>query len=228
MQISIVIPTLDEEAIIRGTIRSVRERSAGYLREIIVADAGSNDSTEQIARDEKVTVVTCSKKGRARQMNTGAGAAASKILFFLHADSVPPPDFDRSIIRAVEAGNVAGCFQLSFDDSHPLLKCYGWFTQFDIDAFRFGDQGLFITKAAFKGVGGFDDRLILMEDNEIVRRIRQHYSFKVLNGRVVTSARKYRENGILRLQLIYFLIYVLYHMGFSQDLLVRVYKKFIM
>ena len=226
MNISVIIPAYNEAELIRQTVSAILERADGALAEIIVADGGSTDKTTEYARAMGAKVLT-SPKGRAVQMNAGAREASGDILYFLHADSIPPEKFDRTITEAVSEGDVAGCFRLSFDSHHPLLRFYAWFTRFDVNAFRFGDQSLFIKREVFEEAGGFREDHIVMEDNEIVRRIRREYGFRIIPESVTTSARKYRETGVLKLQLVFTLIFVGYYMGVPQATLVSWYKKFI-
>ncbi len=83
-------------------------------------------------------------------MNLGAGHAQGDVLYFLHADSYPPPGFTSEIIETVLTGNNSGSFRLDFDNNHWFLKMNCWFTRFDVNAFRYGDQSLFVTKACFQ------------------------------------------------------------------------------
>lgn len=227
MSISVVIPTYNEEATIAGTIRSVRDNSGEAVTEILVVDAGSSDATVREAQKAGATVLQSPRKGRAAQMNYGARHTRGEVLYFLHADSHPPKDFDRAILDAIQSGRDAGCFRLSFDDSHKLLKYYAWFSRFNITAFRFGDQSLFIRRNVFLQVGGFREDHIVMEDQEIVRRIKKSHAFTVLSKVVTTSARKYREVGVLKLQTIFFLIFSLYYLGVDQQKLASLYNRWI-
>lgn len=224
MKLSVIIPAYNEQEIIAQTISTVKAHSAGKIAEIIVIDGGSNDKTVARAKSAGARVEVSSKKGRAAQMNAGAKHAHAEILYFLHADSTPPHNFDLQIEQAFRREYQAGCFQLSFDENHWLLRSYAWFTRFDINAFRFGDQSLFITSRAFEVLNGFRDDHLLMEDNEIVRRIKKEYAFTVLNDRVTTSARSYRKVGIVKLQLVFALIFVLYFLGVEQEKLADVKK----
>ncbi|SHG26151.1 transferase 2, rSAM/selenodomain-associated [Fodinibius roseus] len=227
MNISVIIPTYNEAEIIGETIGKVRSHGGDAIVEIIVVDGGSDDATVQEARRAGATTIKSPRKGRAAQMNTGAGHARGNLLYFLHADSHPPPCYATNILQAVDAGSDAGCFRLSFDDRHWLLRFYAWFTRFDIDLFRFGDQSLFMTRTAFSGIGGFREDHRVMEDQEIVRRVKRSFSFEVLDDVVTTSARKYRDVGIIRLQLVFGLIVCLYYLGMEQQKLVSVYHRFI-
>jgi rSAM/selenodomain-associated transferase 2 len=226
-KISIVIPTYNEAGTIEKLVAYIRQFNAAYIQEIIVADGGSTDNTCLLARKAGALAVVSPRKGRGAQMNYGASKARGSIVYFLHADSYPPHGFWQDIIDAVEQGYASGCYRLAFDEPHPFLRFNAWFTRFDINAVRFGDQSLFVTGELFRQAGGFREDLIVMEDQEIIGRLRKHGKFKVLSGKVTTSARKYRENGIYKLQGIFFLIYFLYQLGVPQEKLVKLYKRMI-
>lgn len=226
-QISIIIPTYNEAGTVDKLISYLLANGTTHLLEIIVADGKSTDNTAALAKAAGAKVIRCTHKGRAAQMNTGAQQAKGSILYFLHADSYPPSDYCKDIVKAVEEGYASGCFRLAFDHSHWFLKLNCWFTRFDIDLIRFGDQSLFVTKEKFKEVGGFKEELMIMEDQEIINRLKKIARFKVMRKAVTTSARKYIENGVYRLQGIFFIIFMLYKLGFSQSYLLKTYKKLI-
>lgn len=228
MRISVIIPVLNEQDVIGETLRKVRAQSSTEgIEEIIVVDGGSRDHTTEIAERLGATVISSPVRSRAAQMNLGARKAKGELLYFLHADSIPPRHFDLRIRTCVQSGNKAGCFRLRFDRDHWLLNFYGWCTRFDIDLFRFGDQSLFITRELFEGIDGFRGDLVIMEDQDIVRRIKRREDFKILPGRVTTSSRRYMKNGILKLQLTFTLIIIGYYLGASQSSLVGMYNTFI-
>lgn len=227
MKISVIIPVYNEEAKIRQTIHAVSDAADSALYEIIVVDGGSTDGTISEASKTEAQVCMSPDKGRAAQMNYGASRAQGEVLYFLHADSIPPAGFDLQILEQIKQGCAAGCFRLAFDWDHPVLNFYAWCTRFDIDLFRFGDQSLFIDCSFFTEIGGFREDHILMEDSEIIRRIKGAGRFVIIPNEVTTSARKYRSNGVIRLQLVFTLIVILYKLGFSQQKLISVYKKLI-
>lgn len=198
-----------------------------HLKEIIVSDGGSRDKTVTAAEALGAKVVRCSSKGRASQMNAGADVAQGPILYFLHADSVPPPCYADDIVKAVAEQYKSGCYRLRFDDSHWFLSANCWFTRFDINAVRFGDQSLFVSRAVFSRAGGFNSAMKIMEDQEIIGRIKKHTQFQVLDNCITTSARTYLENGVFRLQLIFLTIFLLHKVGCTQGTLVRVYRSLI-
>lgn len=225
--LSIVIPTFNEEAVIRQTIRRLQSAAANDDVEIIVVDGGSSDATSAVAAQAGALAITSPRKGRSAQMNEGAAIAKGDVLYFLHADSDPPETFVRDISDAVRQGKNAGCFRLRFDMDHWFLRTNAWFTRFDMDAFRFGDQSLFVTQDVFRRVGGFCEKHIVLEDQEIIRRIRRHANFTIIPKYITTSARKYEFNGIYRTQAIFFLIYMMYRLGYSQQSLVKTYRRLI-
>ena len=227
MSISVIIPTLNEADGITHLLKDVQERSSGLVSEIIVADGGSRDNTPELAREAGADVITCRRRGRAAQMNEGAGAAKGDVLYFLHADTTPPEGFDWLIQRAISNGADSGCFQLRFSSSHPALRFFGWCTRFKSTLLRFGDQSLFVKHELFLKAGGFDEDLMVMEDQEMVRSLKQRTSFRLLDQHVVTSARKYEENGVYKLQFVFTLILILYYFGAQQDTLVHLYKSLI-
>lgn len=225
--ISIIIPTYNEAEGIAQTIGKVQEANSGYPIEVLVIDGGSMDATISIAQGCGAKSIVSSRKGRAAQMNKGAAIATGEILYFLHADSIPPPGFTGQIWKAYKAGFTSGCFRLAFDDNHWFLKANAWFTRFNVNAVRFGDQSLYVNKEVFHKSGGFREDLMMMEDQEIIHRIRKWSRFKVLNDVVITSARKYRDNGVYRMQGIFYRIWALYYLGYSQEHLLQLHKRLI-
>ena len=226
--ISIIIPTYNEDENIAETIREIKERdSEKLISEIIVSDGQSTDQTVELAAKAGATVLSCKKKGRAAQMNYGASTAKEEILYFLHADSIPPKNFSSYILNAVRNNAVSGCFRLSFDHEHWFLKANCWFTQFNVNPVRFGDQSLFVNKNVFNKCGGFREDLLMMEDQEIIHRIKKFGKFAVMNAKIITSARKYLDNGIYRMQAIFFRIWFLYYLGYPQKKLLQLHRRLI-
>jgi rSAM/selenodomain-associated transferase 2 len=225
--ISIIIPTYNESEYLSKLLNFLHSDSdSKAITEIIISDGRSTDDTLDIARRFKTTVVSTSL-GRAMQLNAGAKNSSGDILYFLHADSIPPPTFVRQILKAHSRGYRAGCFRLRFDWDHWFLKANAWFTRFNISAFHFGDQSLFVTKKLFDRIGGFREDHVIMEDQEIICRILKHSKFKVIPDYVTTSARKYRKNGPYRMQGIFYYIYMAHVFGASQKALEGLYQRLI-
>ena len=225
--ISIIIPTYNEEDQIAQTIAAIHKARGTHTVEIIVTDGGSTDNTFDLASKHGATVVKSERKGRAAQMNKGATVATYSLLYFLHADSIPPNNFTTKILEAHGKGATSGCFRLAFDYPHWFLRMNAWFTRFDVNAFRFGDQSLFTTKEVFEKAGAFREELLIMEDQEIIHRLKKHGPFKIMNEVVITSARKYIDNGVYRMQGIFFRIWAMYYLGYSQESMLAVYRRLI-
>ncbi|MEC9486788.1 MAG: TIGR04283 family arsenosugar biosynthesis glycosyltransferase [Prosthecochloris sp.] len=224
MTLSIIIPTYNET----GTIGQLLSRICPGTRtqpetEIIVSDA-SDDNTADIASRWPVRVIA-SPKGRAAQMNRGAQNAKGSLLYFLHADTLPPSGFVDTLLQAHNEGCQAGCFRMTFDDQHWLMQSYGWFTRLPLTICRGGDQSLFVTKQLFERCGGFNESLQVMEDIEIIERLQRYAHFHILPQTAVTSARKYHRNGRIRLQAIFACMHLFYTLGFDQDIMADFYER---
>ncbi|MCW8798279.1 MAG: TIGR04283 family arsenosugar biosynthesis glycosyltransferase [Prosthecochloris sp.] len=224
MKLSIIIPTYNESEHIDHTLSILVSMLKNRKdTEIIVSDA-SSDSTAAQAAQWPVRVIR-SPKGRAVQMNEGAKAASGTILYFLHADTIPSPDFADDIIASVKQGKQCGCFQMNFDDKHWVMQCYGWFTQLPLAICRGGDQSLFVERSLFNAIEGFNTTLRVMEDIDIIERLQRSATFHILPGYVTTSARKYDRNGRFRLQIIFGCMHLFYWLGFDQDIMADFYSR---
>ncbi|WP_179004699.1 TIGR04283 family arsenosugar biosynthesis glycosyltransferase [Winogradskyella forsetii] len=254
--ISIIIPVLNEVEIIGDLLNHLNENAtSSNISEIIVVDGGSTDGTTEsvlgyspqrniqnsdpestlrqtqhnssgLEHQSKLVLIDA-PKGRAKQLNTGAKHAKGEILYFLHADSLPPKDFDQLIINEVEKGNKAGCFRLQFDSNHWWLRLASWLTQFSWRACRGGDQSQFITRELFDAIGGYDEDYIIYEDNILINELYARNEFVVINKKLKTSARLYRKHGVWKLQYHFWAIYVKKWFGASADELLAYYRKYV-
>ena len=224
-KLSIVIPTLNEAETIERLIKHLKKMAIQpELLELIVVDGGSTDDTQSLAKKNEATVIE-SSKGRAKQMNAGAAIAQGAILYFLHADSFPPEHYDQHIYNEVGKLNLAGCFRMRFDSNHWWLRLASWLTQFSWRACRGGDQSQFITKKLFEKLGCFDESYIIYEDNDLINKLYAIDEFVVINKKLTTSARRYRQNGTWRLQYHFLAIYVKKWMGANAEELYDYYKR---
>lgn len=222
MTLSIIIPVLNEEENLKVLLPYLKNNASGPI-EIIVADGGSTDTSVAAAINYKSKIVQ-TEKGRAKQMNAGAKAASGTILYFLHADTLPPKSFDTLILKAIEKGHKAGCFRMRFDSKHWWLKLAGWFTRFNWKICRGGDQSLFVTKKLFEEIGGYDENYIIYEDNVLIAELYKQTSFTVLPKAVTSSARRYLDKGIWQLQYHFWRIHFMKFFGAKPDKLYQYYK----
>lgn len=233
--ISIIIPVYLEEAHLKFLIEDL----AGKLHcpdmvEVIIADGSDSAGTRALVQDYQLNASLpyalhyqgCAK-GRAIQMNQGAQMAKHSILHFVHADSILPINFDKEIRDQIAAGAEAGCFRLRFDSKHLLLSMSAWFTRFNFPICRGGDQSLFILKTKFEQLGGFNENYTVCEDSEFTDRIYKTSRFAVIPASIITSARRYRENGYWKLQYRYARIHAMRLNGSEPPQLLEYYRKYV-
>lgn len=209
----------------RSVTSSDSERREELYREVSQLVLDTKFSIENSTRTDIKLIH--SDKGRAKQMNLGAQHATGDILYFLHADSFPPKNFDQYITDEVRKGNLAGCFRMQFDSNHWWLRLASWLTQFRWRACRGGDQSQFITKELFKEIGGYDENYIIYEDNILINELYKRNQFVVINKKIKTSARLYKQVGVWRLQYHFWTIYVKKWFGASPEDLLNYYNKHI-
>lgn len=224
--LSIIIPVYNEEKNLPNLLNWITEKAQFQNHQIIVVDGGSQDRTTDVIREFPKVQFYTSPKGRAKQMNLGAKKATNNTLYFLHVDSFPPKGFDQSILLHQQKFK-SGCFRMQFDSSHWALRLSGFFTRFPFRYCRGGDQSLFIQKDFFFTLGGFNEQYTLCEDGELIDRIFKHKSFCVIPKTLVTSARKFHKNGVLRLMYHHGIIHSLRALGYRPKHLQRYYEKHI-
>ncbi len=215
--VSVVIPTLNEQGHLGSALESTRRDRWG-LTETIVVDAASTDGTVEVARGFGARVVV-SPPGRARQMNAGAAAAQGRVLVFLHADTQLPQDYDQLAWDTLTRRGVAGgAFRLRIDAGSVGLRIIEWSANQRSRwlGLPYGDQGLFVGRHAFRKIGGFADQPV-MEDVDLVCRLRRLGRVALADGRVVTSARRWQRHGLWRTTVLHQWMIIAYGLGVSLD-----------
>lgn len=195
-RLSVIIPALDEAERLPETLESI---GRSPLVETIVVDGGSTDATSSIAEAFGATVIQ-SAPGRAKQMNAGAAAARGDILLFLHADTHLPFAYLGPVLNTMQDTRaVAGAFRLAFAQGGLGLKCIEWAANLrtTVGQSPYGDQALFVRRETFEALEGFRD-LPIMEDYDLVQRLRKQGRLKTLPLPVITSPRRCIERGIWR------------------------------
>lgn len=200
MKLSIIIPVLNEEQHIRILLDYLLHTCTPQADEIIVVDGGSSDKTIAIAAQFGVKVIE-TQRGRAIQMNEGARVATGNVLYFIHADTLPPKSFYTDIEAAIQQGYGFGCYRLRFKSSRILLKVNSWCTRFNRIWLRGGDQTLFVSKMLFEQLKGYDPHYVIMEEYDFLLRANKVAKFILMPKDVLVSDRKYEKNSWLRVQL---------------------------
>ena len=218
--ISVVIPTLNEEDRIGVVVRQL-ERSG--VREVIVVDGGSRDATVRVAEATGARVFR-EQANRGRQQNLGADRAKGSILLFLHADTTLPQGFADQIRSTVSEPEVsAGAFRFKLDEKGWRFRLVEVAVALRCRFFKlpYGDQGIFVHRDAFDAVGGFAE-MSVMEDFDLIRRLKKLGRVEMAHGIAVTSARRWLQQGIWRLTFTHQLRILGYLLGFRAGRVTRV------
>ena len=222
--ISVIVPVLDEAG---GIARCLRPLQAlrGRGIEVVVVDGGSRDGTRDVA------VPLCDRmldapRGRARQMNAGAGAAGGRVLLFLHADTRLPSGWSSMVRDALEdRSREWGRFDVRLDGPHPMLRIVerAMNLRSRLSGIATGDQAIFVTHAAFRAAGGFPD-VALMEDVALSRALRARSRPACLRPAVVTSSRRWERHGIVCTIVLMWRLRLEYALGADPERLARLYR----
>jgi rSAM/selenodomain-associated transferase 2 len=222
VRLSIIVPVLDEESAIAATLAGLKPFDA----EVIVVDGGSTDGTADIARQNRVKVIA-SPRGRARQMNAGAAAAAGDVLLFLHADTRLPPSAIGDVTAALsDPRRIGGRFDLKLDDDRAVFRLIGFLISLRsrVSKVATGDQAIFVRREVFAALGGFRE-IPILEDVEFCRRLKRTGKIACLRSRVVTSARRWQKDGVARTIALMWLLKFLFLIGVSPFRLKRFYAE---
>ncbi|MFN3681106.1 MAG: TIGR04283 family arsenosugar biosynthesis glycosyltransferase [Nitrospira sp.] len=226
MTISVVIPTLNEEAILTKTL--THTLALGF-DEIVMVDGGSVDNTVTLGKtlftNSSGTRLITAPRGRARQMNEGAKICRGEGLLFLHADTLLPVNAKQLISNALADLSIAGGrFDVQFDSSSPwagvistLMNLRSRWT-----GIATGDQAIFVRRRVFEQLGGFSD-IPLMEDIEFSRRLKRAGRLAALRQPVITSFRRWERQGPLRTIGLMWTLRLLYWLGVSPQWLNQFY-----
>lgn len=218
-----IIPAYNEADTTAATLRVLAPiRTQGH--EVILVDGRSGDQTVDIARGH-IDHLVSSERGRAKQMNAGAAAAHGDIFLFLHADTLLPQGaLDHVIVGLRETGLAWGRFDIRLSGGIRLLRVVETLSNLRSrwTGIATGDQALFMHRRAFEAVGGFAE-VPLMEDIIISRRLKRLSRPLCLNERVVTSSRRWEENGILRTILRMWVLRLAFALGVNPSVLARHY-----
>jgi rSAM/selenodomain-associated transferase 2 len=220
MTVSVIVPTLNEVAVLQGTVVS-----ALGAYEVVVADGGSDDGTPELALRSGCRLVAA-PRGRGLQQNAGAHVARGDILLFLHADTRLPVGFAEAVARSIRVHDgIWGRFDLRFDAGGPFVRLIAHLISWRSWATggATGDQAIFVRREVFESLGGFREPL-LFEDVELCCRLKRLGRPVIPPEPVITSSRRWREDGAIRTTIMMWGLKLAYLAGVSSDRLARVYR----
>ncbi len=239
LQVSIIIPTLNEAISLGRTLRQLAVLDPPPL-EVLVIDGGSQDETVAIAQATGAQVLSCDRRGRSVQMNQGAKSALGDVVCFLHADTGVPDDLitimdqvlvDSTVVCGGFVSLMTGAQTTRWGISlHNYLKTYYAPLLFRPHLFfrglrlLFGDQVMFCRRAEFWECGGFNETLPIMEDGDLCLRLVQKGRIRQVNRVVQSSDRRVARWGAWKATAIYLYIGVLWGIGVSADYLKKFYE----
>jgi len=230
VKIAVIIPALNEEQALPGTLASVTRLG---FDELIIVDGGSSDQTQAIVQSLNHSpspiatrlALLVSPPGRAKQMNAGASHSQADVLLFLHADTHLPDDARQAVEDALtDPACIGGRFDLRFERDTGLAWLIARLISFRSrwSGIATGDQALFVRRDAFANLGGFAD-IPIMEDVDFTRRLKHVGRVAPLRARVITSYRRWERCGASRTIALMWALRFLYWMGVAPVRLHRFY-----
>lgn len=221
MQVSVIVPTLNEEKSLATTLKHLR----GHTDRIVVSDGGSTDGTEQVARSFEVDWVS-GPPGRGGQLNRGATRVDTEALLFVHADTRLPDRAIDLVTNALETGHLGGGFMVDFESDLRIMALGSRLVNLRTRLTRvpLGDQAQFVHAEPFARLGGYRDWPIL-EDLDFMRRLKKEGKIALVPHAVLTSDRRYAQRGVARTVALNWLIWALYLTGLHPAKLARLYRQ---
>ncbi len=218
--ISVVIPAINEQAVIANAVRSALAAGA---QDVIVADGGSEDSTIDVATAAGASQIVRSQPGRGLQLNAGGSVARGEFVLFLHADNELG---EHCLTQITEHPDPTwGAFRQQIDSPRSVFRLIerGNAMRVKYRRMPFGDQAIFVRRTVFRDQGGFAE-IPLMEDVELSKRLRKVTNPILLAGPLTISARRWETHGVVRQTLRNWSIQLSYACGRSPAELTQRYR----
>lgn len=223
VKISIIIPVLNEEMNLPNVLNNLQPfRSKGH--EVVVVDGGSSDNSLLLAQ-QGADIVIVSKAGRALQMNSGAAVATGDIFLFLHCDTFLPDNALKVVASNFQRDNYWGRFDVHLSSNKFVFRLIERLMNLRsrLTSIATGDQAIFIEGKLFNQLGGFPE-IALMEDITICKLLRKLSAPVCLKQKVITSSRRWENNGVVATVLLMWKLRLFYFFGVSADELSRKYR----
>ena len=222
MKISIIVPTLNEARCLNKTLIKIQQLSP---YELIISDGGSNDGTLKIAAKFTQHIIK-GPAGRALQMNAGAQVATGDLLLFLHADShIKPNSYQKMLDTMKNPKVIGGAFSLLIESSKWALQIINQFANLRSKYLgrAYGDQAFFVKKHIFQQMKGYTE-FPICEDLDFYKRLKVFGSVVLLKEVVLTSPRRWVNDGIWLTTIKNIFIATLFELGFPPRILTKWYQ----
>jgi len=220
--ISMIIPVYQDKDALKKLLLHLKNADDKEYLEIIVVQA--DGSYGHVGNEGlKLKLMYADEPCRASQMNLGASEARGEILFFVHADALPPLSLVADIDHAIEKGHLMGGYRLKFDSNALLLNINAYISRFQNMYSGGGDQTLYIPKTIFINNGGYNPSYCIMEDFELVRRLEKEFGYYIIPKEVEVSARKYRYNSYFPVNYTNFQAFRMYKKGIASEVIKEYY-----
>ena len=195
-RISIIIPSRNDAAALCRTLDDLGTLPGIDQAEVIVAAWGDHEGTERTLAG-RARLLWSTNSTRAWLLNAGARVARGDVLFFLHADSLPPPNALGLIHEALaEPRVVGGAFEHLFAEPSASLRLITFINRirYRLTGNYYGDQGIFVRAPVFRELGGYKD-LRLMEDLDFTQRLKRRGRSVLVREPMLTSGRRFLARG---------------------------------
>jgi len=226
LNISVIIPAYNEfENLLKLQRFFLIQQHKYPTLEIIVADSlKSVDNASCLTTPFHYLKTT--KTGRASQMNAGAKIATGDILVFLHADVLPPDSFVEDIYSAICSGYEYGFFAYAFTPTSFMLKINSSFTNKKGVFSGGGDQIHFMTRILYDKMRGYDEKYVIMEDFDFIRRCKKaKIGYTIIKNLATVSSRKYFNHSWLKVNLVNLLAFAMFIMHLDSRWIRKVYYR---
>ena len=224
MKVSVIIPALNEERAIGACLDQFQKADV----ELIVVDGGSTDRTREIVVTRHgVRLLTSPKAGRATQMNLGSKASTGDVLLYLHADTRLPRDgLEMARASLSDASVAGGRFRLGLSEDDWIFRLIAFFSTLrsQLLGITYGDQAIYVRRSIYDRADGFPERSIF-EDSEFCTQVAKLGRFVLLDGKVVSSVRRWKSSGVLQTVLWMWILRFLYICSVSDSRLRELYWR---
>lgn len=226
MEISVIVPVLNEELALEKTLNAL----AGLqnVSEVIVVDGGSHDRTCEIVENFRkipnLKLVRMNEAGRGRQLHEGTKYAHHEIFWFVHADTIPAPGSDLHIKKYLEVSDVVGGnFEIVFDGERLWSKALTWlYPHLRIIGLVYGDSAIFVRRECYEKIGGFRD-FPIFEDVDFFKRANKNGHFVTIKIPVTTSSRRFEKRNFGWTFMSWMILQGLYWIGIPAKILAKYY-----